>query len=81
MKPWDPLENPIKDGFSIIEDGTKYWWLNHKLHREDGPAVESHNGIKQWWINDNEITELTSKLKEDHPKIYDQILIYQVMKS
>lgn len=25
--------------------------LNGKMHREDGPAVEFHNGELQWWIN------------------------------
>ena len=33
-----------------LGNGTKQWWLNYKLHRVDGPAVESsHN--KQWWLN------------------------------
>lgn len=31
--------------------GTKVWWLNGKLHREDGPAVEYANGTKEWWLN------------------------------
>jgi hypothetical protein len=32
-------------------DGTKRWWLNDLLHREDGPAVEYPNGSKCWYIN------------------------------
>ena len=32
-------------------DGTKEWWVNGKLHREDGPAVERADGSKAWWIN------------------------------
>ena len=32
-------------------DGTKEWWLNGKLHREDGPAYESYDGTKEWWLN------------------------------
>src|SRR5882672_10855642 len=31
--------------------GTKKWFLNRKLHREDGPAVEFKNGQKEWYIN------------------------------
>jgi hypothetical protein len=31
--------------------GTKRWWLNGKLYREDGPAVECANGDKQWRVN------------------------------
>ena len=33
-------------------NGTKYWYLNGKLHREDGPAIEYANGEKQWYLND-----------------------------
>jgi hypothetical protein len=32
-------------------NGTKEWFLNGKLHREDGPAVEYPNGTKVWWLN------------------------------
>ena len=32
-------------------DGNKYWFLNGKLHRVDGPAVEYVNGTKVWWLN------------------------------
>ena len=31
--------------------GSKRWYLNGKLYREDGPAVEIYNGTKHWWIN------------------------------
>ena len=31
--------------------GTKFWLLNGKLHREDGPAVEHANGDKFWCLN------------------------------
>ena len=34
-----------------VEDGYKEWYLNGKLHREDGPAVESPNGYKEWYLN------------------------------
>src|ERR1700680_3490481 len=39
--------NPI-----INEDGI--FWLNFKgqRHRDNGPAVEYSNGIKEWYIND-----------------------------
>ena len=32
-------------------DGTKSWYLNGKLHREDGPAVEWKDGTKLWYLN------------------------------
>jgi hypothetical protein len=35
----------------IDNDGTKFWYFNGKLHREDGPAIEDANGDKCWYIN------------------------------
>jgi hypothetical protein len=35
----------------IDTDGSKYWYLNDELHREDGPAVECANGHKRWYLN------------------------------
>ena len=32
-------------------DGNKYWFLNGKLHRVDGPAVEYVNGDKHWYLS------------------------------
>ena len=37
----------------ICANGDKEWWLNGKLHREDGPAVEGANGDKWWYLNGN----------------------------
>ena len=41
----------MKNGLIIDENGTKYWYLNGKLHREDGPAIEYSSGRKFWYIN------------------------------
>jgi len=41
----------------IYKNGTKYWYLNGKRHREDGPAVECANGTKYWWLNGKRVTE------------------------
>ena len=35
----------------IRSDGAKEWWLNDKLHREDGPAVEESDGTKFWYLH------------------------------
>jgi len=32
-------------------NGTKEWWLNDELHREDGPAIEWVGGGKMWYLN------------------------------
>jgi len=45
-------------------DGTKEWYLNGNLHREDGPAYEGDDGTKTWWLND----ELH---REDGPAVED----------
>ena len=36
----------------VYEDGQKEWYLNDKLHREDGPALEDADGNKFWHLND-----------------------------
>jgi hypothetical protein len=36
----------------VYTNGAKFWYLNGKLHREDGPAVEYSNGDKSWYLND-----------------------------
>jgi len=44
----------IPEGFTGVvryPDGTKRWFFNDNLHREDGPAVEYGNGSKQWRLN------------------------------
>ena len=39
----------------VYDNGTKYWYLNGMLHREDGPAVEvewgDNYGVKKWYLN------------------------------
>ena len=35
----------------IDEYGNKYWWLNGKFHREDGPAIERADGYQAWYLN------------------------------
>jgi hypothetical protein len=35
----------------IDQYGTKRWYLNGKLHRLDGPAIERVNGGKSWYLN------------------------------
>ncbi len=41
----------------VSDNGTKCWYLNDKLHREDGPAVEYSNGDKLWYLNDKQHRE------------------------
>ena len=41
----------------VYDNGNKYWYLNGKHHREDGPAIEYPNGYKAWFLNGVEYTE------------------------
>jgi len=36
---------------TVYEDGGFQWKLNGKLHREDGPAVKTSDGIELYYIN------------------------------
>ncbi len=35
----------------VDPDGSKYWLLNGKRHREGGPAIECPNGKNFWYLN------------------------------
>ena len=35
----------------VSDTGSKYWYLNGKLHREDGPAIDWAYGTKEWYLN------------------------------
>ena len=35
----------------VYSYGDKEWYLNGKLHREGGPAVECTEGTKYWFLN------------------------------
>ena len=41
----------IKYEVKVYSWGTKVWYLNGEVHREDGPAVEFPDGDKVWYIN------------------------------
>jgi hypothetical protein len=45
-------------------DGSKSWWLNGKLHRLDGPAIEWVDGSEAWWVNGKRC-----QTKEEHAKL------------
>ena len=42
----------VKYEVYVYADGDKFWHLNDKCHREDGPAIERANGDKHWYLND-----------------------------
>jgi len=61
-----------KSKLKILKDGTKVWWLNGKLHREDGPAIEWSNGTKEWWLNGDELTKDEFELAMDIKRTKDK---------
>jgi len=40
------MPNPM-----INENGDKHWYVDGKLHRIDGPAIERINGTKAWFVD------------------------------
>lgn len=48
---------------TVFEDGTKYWYMNGRRHREDGPAVEFADGSKLWCLNGEWLTEQEFNLR------------------
>ena len=41
----------LLNGLYIEYNGTKKYYLNDKLHREDGPAVEYTDGTFTWYLH------------------------------
>jgi hypothetical protein len=35
----------------VDDNGSSCWYLNGKIHREDGPAIESYDGSRYWYLN------------------------------
>ena len=58
----------------VYPDGVKQWWLNHNLHREDGPAIEYPDGHKQWWLNGKKVTWQQVYRQAKNPEIELRIL-------
>lgn len=48
----DYMKIYMHDGCHINEEGVKHYYLNDKLHREDGPAIEYPDDSPWWFIND-----------------------------
>jgi hypothetical protein len=42
-------------GLVLKKDGSKLWYQDGKLHKEDGPAIELANGDKEWYFEGEKI--------------------------
>ncbi len=53
------------------------YWINWKLHREDGPAIILKRGnkiiLKEWWIFGNEYTEEEFKKWETKKQLNEKL--------
>jgi hypothetical protein len=52
----------------VMAYGSKFWYLNGKLHREDGPAIEWASGDKWWYLNNKRVTE------EEHKRLTSKVI-------
>jgi len=60
MKCYKITENNITYDVQEYVSGDKYWYLNGKLHREDGPAIEYYNGYKEYYYNGKYLANINS---------------------
>ena len=51
-----------------VINGDRYWYVNGKRHREDGPACEYANGTRVWYLNGESYTEQDFLKKTKQPK-------------
>ena len=61
MKKYKIIENNIEYTIKVYTNGNKYWYLNGRLHREGGPAIEYANGTKKWFYQDIEYKVKSNK--------------------
>jgi hypothetical protein len=54
----------------VYDNGTKYWYLNGELHREDGPATEYPDGTKYWYLNGENLSEAEYQKRMNPVKEY-----------
>ena len=41
----------------VHDSGTRSWFVNGQLHREDGPAIEYADGTRSWYVNGQSMTQ------------------------
>jgi hypothetical protein len=64
---------------NVYNDGTKHWFLNSLLHREDGPAVE-YDGGKHWYLNGKCMTEAQHK-ELMNPTVVEEMTMEEICKA
>ena len=46
-----------KSEYIVTSDGTKVWFYDDMIHREDGPAIECTNGKCGWFYAIRSLTQ------------------------
>jgi hypothetical protein len=57
-------------GLITYSTGCKIYYVNDKLHREDGPAVERADGCKGYWIHGKRHREDGPAIEWENRKYY-----------
>ena len=73
------MSDKNKPILKIDKSGTKRWYLNGKLHREDGPAVEEADGTKEYYLNGKQLSysdwaKQTMKLSPETDKAFRDVI-------
>ena len=53
---------------TVSDNGTTCWFIDGKLHRTNGPAIEYADGSKKWWIDGKQLTEIEFAAATDAKK-------------
>lgn len=62
LKAKSVMEIPF-DFTGVVEiEKIKYWLVDKRLHRIDGPALETINGYKEYWVYGKRVTKEQQEL-------------------
>ena len=62
----DIYHNPY--GPAFITNGSKYYYIDDKLHRLDGPALITSDGYEKYYINGNNLSKEEFEIHPDRLK-------------
>lgn len=55
---------------STNKNGTKFYYVDGKLHKDNGPAIEFFTGTKEWYQNDKLHREDGPAIDSAHIKVW-----------
>ena len=88
IKNWDDVPKNYT-GIVKWSDGSKGWYKNGNLHREDEPGYIDNNGYKMWFLDGKYVWDSESKLdlenqiilsKTKHPE-YPTVQVWKIFDS